>query len=101
MRMDILFTRLSSMKDSGLPVDFIPPEGGIYLSTRFNLFEKLNVKTNEEIRKWLLNEVGIAVVPFQAFGLMEETGWFRISIGAVSVDEVKSAMDRLEISLNK
>ena len=98
-RMNILFTRLSAMKDAGLPVDFIPPQGGIYLSTRFNLFELLGVDTNEEIRQWLLDVPGIAVVPFQAFGLMEDSGWFRISIGAVSVNEVSAAMERLESAL--
>lgn len=98
-RMEILFTSLSKMKDSGLPVDFIPPQGGIYLSTRFNLFSALGVNTNEEIRLWLLEEAGIAVIPFQAFGLEDESGWFRISIGAVSVDEVADAMNRLENAL--
>jgi len=98
-RMNILFARLNVMKNAGLPVDFIPPQGGIYLSTRFNLFELLGVDTNEEIRQWLLDVPGVAVVPFQAFGLMEESGWFRISIGAVSVDEVSAAMNRLESAL--
>ncbi len=98
-RMEVLFTRLSKMKESGLPVDFIPPQGGIYLSTQFNLFGALGVNTNEEIRLWLLEEVGIAVIPFQAFGLEDESGWFRISIGAVSVNEVSDAMNRLELAL--
>jgi aspartate aminotransferase len=98
-RMEILFKNLSNMRDSGLPVEFIPPQGGIYLSTRFNLFDALGVNTNEEIRLWLLNEAGIAVIPFQSFGLEDESGWFRISIGAVSVEEVSEAMIRLENAL--
>ena len=60
---------------------------------------RLDIRTNEEIRQWLLDEPGVAVVPFQAFGLSEDSGWFRISIGAVSVDEVSAAMDRLESAL--
>ncbi len=98
-RMELLFKNLTKMKEAGLPVDFIPPQGGIYLSTRFNLFSVLGVKTNEEIRQWLLEVAGIAVIPFQAFGLEEESGWFRISIGAVSVAEVSAAMKRLENAL--
>ncbi|MBT4059461.1 MAG: aminotransferase class I/II-fold pyridoxal phosphate-dependent enzyme [Euryarchaeota archaeon] len=100
-RMEVLFSRLDAMKAEGLPVNYIPPEGGIYLSTQFNLFELLDVKTNEEIRKWLLDEAGVAVVPFQAFGLEEDTGWFRISIGAVSVQEIVEAMNRLEEAINQ
>jgi aspartate aminotransferase len=99
--MEVLFSRLDAMKAEGLPVNYIPPEGGIYLSTQFNLFELLDVKTNEEIRKWLLDEAGVAVVPFQAFGLEEDTGWFRISIGAVSVQEIVEAMNRLEEAINQ
>jgi aspartate aminotransferase len=96
VRMEILKRRLSEMRPL---VDFVEPQGGIYLSTRFNLFDKIGAKTNEEIRLWLLNEVGIAVVPFQAFGLEEESGWFRISVGAVGCDDIEAAMDRLEAAL--
>ena len=32
----------------------------------------------------LLEHAGLAVVPLQAFGLHEESGWFRLSVGAVS-----------------
>jgi aspartate aminotransferase len=43
---------------------------------------------------------GIAVVPFQAFGLGGQTGWFRLSVGAVSVAEIDAAMPRLEALLS-
>ena len=64
-----------------------------------DLFDLLDCKTNEEIRIWLLQEAGVAVVPFQAFGLEADTGWFRISIGAVSLEDIGAAMDRLESAL--
>ena len=38
-------------------------------------------------------------MPFQAFGLEDDTGWFRISIGSVSLDDIVNAMDRLEVAL--
>lgn len=98
-RMELLMGRLTEMKAEGFPVHFVEPEGGIYLTTRFDLFEMLGVNTNEEIRRWLLETAGVAVVPFQAFGLEAETGWFRISIGAVSVAEIAAAMDRLGTAL--
>ena len=96
-RMSILQNRLGQLSDYG--VSFVKPEGGIYLSTRFDLFSQLGVNTNEEIRQWLLEEAGVAIVPFQAFGLEEDTGWFRISVGAVSVQDISAAMDRLETAL--
>ena len=96
-RMNILEHRLSEFSNYG--VSIVKPEGGIYLTTRFDLFEPLGVQTNEEIRQWLLESAGVAIVPFQAFGLDEESGWFRISVGAVGVDEINAAMDRLESAL--
>ncbi|MEO2120540.1 MAG: aminotransferase class I/II-fold pyridoxal phosphate-dependent enzyme [Candidatus Poseidoniia archaeon] len=96
-RMEILKTKLSKMHPM---IEIVQPQGGIYLTVRFNLFEKIGATSNEEIRQWLLNQAGIAVVPFQAFGLEDESGWFRISIGAVGLEDVVASMDRLEAALN-
>tara|TARA_B100001029_G_scaffold64044_1_gene51860 strand:- start:1162 stop:2346 length:1185 start_codon:yes stop_codon:yes gene_type:complete len=96
-RMTVLQNRLGQLSHYG--VSYVQPEGGIYLTTRFDLFSALGVKTNEEIRQWLLESAGVAIVPFQAFGLEEDTGWFRISVGAVSVEDISAAMDRLEAAL--
>ena len=66
---------------------------------RFNLFGKNlrghDIRTNEQIRHLLLEEAGVAVVPFQAFGLKEDTGWFRLSVGAVSMEEIAAIFPRL------
>ena len=37
----------------------------------------------------------MAVVPFQAFDMAEDSGWFRISIGAVGKDEIPPMLERL------
>ncbi len=96
-RMVMLQNGLDELSDYG--VEYVKPEGGIYLTTQFNLFSVLGVSTNEEIRRWLLEEAGVAIVPFQAFGLEQDSGWFRISIGAVGLDDIKSAMERLQSAL--
>ena len=96
-RMSVLQNRLAQLSEYG--VSYVQPEGGIYLTTRFDLFTRLGVKTNEEIRQWLLESAGVAIVPFQAFGLEEDTGWFRISVGAVSVEDITAAMNRLQTAL--
>ena len=51
--------------------------------------------TNEQIRRLVLEEAGLAIVPFQAFGLKEESGWFRLSVGAVSIEDIVSVFPRL------
>jgi len=35
-------------------------------------------------------------VPFQAFGLKEDTGWFRLSVGAVSLEDISAAWPRIK-----
>jgi aspartate aminotransferase len=97
LRLDALYNGLMEMKRDGLPVDAIAPQGAIYLSARFQLLDRF--KTNEAIRKFLLEESGFAVVPFQAFGLKQEDGWFRLSAGAVSVQDCVEGLQRVREAL--
>lgn len=99
LRLDALYDGLMAMRREGLPVNAIAPQGAIYLSVQFDLCERL--KTNEAIRQFLLNEAGFAAVPFQAFGLKEEDGWFRLSAGAVSVRDIEEGLTRVREALLK
>ncbi len=98
-RLDAAHTGFLAMKRDGLPVDAIAPQGAIYLSARFDLIGKTiagrAITTNEHIRRLLLEEAGLAIVPFQAFGLKEESGWFRLSVGAVSEGDIHAVFPRL------
>jgi aspartate aminotransferase len=98
LRLDALYDGIQSMRREGLPVDAIAPQGAIYLSAQFDLIDKLG--TNEAIRKFLLEQAGFAVVPFQAFGLKRETGWFRLSAGAVSVQDCVDGLKRVREALH-
>lgn len=102
-RLDLLYAGIAGMHERGLPVRAIPPQGAIYLSAQFRLHGlRLPggqvITTNEQIRSYLL-ESGMAVVPFQAFGMKEETGWMRLSVGAVSVAEIQETLPRIEAAL--
>jgi aspartate aminotransferase len=94
-RLDRLAAGFAAMRQDGLPVEAIAPQGAIYLSVRF----ALPGRTNEETRRLLLDRAGLALVPFQAFGLREESGWFRISVGAVSLAEIDAALPRVRAAL--
>jgi aspartate aminotransferase len=94
-RLDRLAAGFAGMRTDGLPVEVIAPQGAIYLSVRI----ALPGRTNEETRKLLLDRAGLALVPFQAFGLREESGWFRISVGAVSLQEIDEALPRVRAAL--
>lgn len=98
-RLDALYDGIIAMKREGLPVDTIVPQGAIYLSAQFNLLGRTafgqELRTNDDIRRLLLNQAGLAVVPFQAFGLKGDTGWFRLSVGAVSMPDIQQGLVRL------
>jgi aspartate aminotransferase len=96
-RMNALHDGLQSLAAEGLPVTCLPPAGALYLSARFDLLDRFG--TNDAIRKHLLEQAGFAAVPFQAFGLDEENGWFRLSVGAVSETDISAAMPRLRAAL--
>ncbi len=98
-RLEALHSAFGALAADGYAVEAIAPQGAIYLSTRFNLFGRTiqgkTIQTNEDIRRLLLEHAGLATVPFQAFGLREESGWFRLSVGAVSMAEIEAVIPRL------
>ncbi len=103
-RLGLLVETIEAMRDEGLPVDLIRPEGGIYLSVRFDLHGRRTaagdrLDSNDDIRRFLLHTAGLAVVPFQAFGLEDETGWFRISVGAADPAKVVAGLERVRTAL--
>lgn len=98
-RLDALYRGFERLRARGIAVDAVVPEGTLYLSVRFPLGGTIKgrlLRTNEDVRKLLLEEAGLALVPFQAFALPHEDGWFRASIGAVSVAAIEAGMARLE-----
>lgn len=105
-RLEALSRGLRRMGERGLPVEATAPGGAIYLSARFDLRGRRGpdgepLATNEAIRRYLLQEADFAAVPFQAFGVGEETGWFRLSVGAVSLADIESALPRLERAVER
>lgn len=105
-RLNLLYDGIMGIaaRHADLPISAIPPQGAIYLSVRLALHGRrlpdgTPIATNEQIRSYLLQAAGMAVVPFQAFGLNQESGWMRLSVGAVSIEEVHALMPRLEAAL--
>lgn len=100
-RLDALHDGLLAMRARGLPVDATRPMGAIYLSARLDVLgartpDGETLATNEAVRRYVLQAAGVAVVPFQAFGVTADDGWFRLSVGSVSMAEIAEALPRLE-----
>jgi len=104
-RLQAMYAGFDQLKRAGYPVDSINPQGAIYFSAQFRLLGKsvggTCIETDDQIRTLLLEHAGVAVVPFQAFGVRGETGWFRLSAGAVSMDEIHALFPRLKSMLDE
>ncbi|MEP6495981.1 MAG: aminotransferase class I/II-fold pyridoxal phosphate-dependent enzyme [bacterium] len=103
-RLDTVYHGLSALQRAGLPVECIRPQGAIYISARFPLHGMRTsdgelLDTDDDVRRYLLNAAGLAVVPFSAFGAPPDRGWFRLSIGAVSVAQLEALIPRIDTAL--
>jgi aspartate aminotransferase len=103
-RLDLLAGAITALKRDGFPVDAVPPAGAIYLSIRVDIAGRTapggkRLQTDEDIRAFLLKHAGLAVVPFQAFGLTQDSGWFRASVGTVSKNDLMRGTERLRAAL--
>jgi aspartate aminotransferase len=103
-RLTLLYSTIQEFKAAGHAVDAAEPMGAIYLSARFDLRGRVarngnRLASHDDVRRWLLEEAGMAVVPFDAFGSSTDEGWFRLSVGAVSVADIQAALPRLRAGL--
>jgi aspartate aminotransferase len=102
-RLQGLHDGLVALKAEGFPVDAAIPSGAIYLSARFQLHGKradgATLRSDDDVRSYILKKAGLAAVPFSAFGEAEGSGWFRLSVGAVSPKDIQALLPRLRTAL--
>ncbi len=105
-RLDRVHTGLKALLQQGLPVDCVVPQGAIYLAAQFNVLgyktaEGRVLTTTENLRSYLLEDARVGLVPFQAFGVKDNTDWFRMSLGAIPDADIDTSLVSLERSLRK
>jgi aspartate aminotransferase len=103
-RLDLLHDGITAMRSEKCSVEVLAPQGAIYLSARFAITGRTSpdgkrLQTDEDVRRYLLEAAGVAIVPFQAFGVQGDSGWYRLSVGAVSPDQIKRMLPRLRNAL--
>lgn len=103
-RLEVVHQGMQAMRAQGLPVDSLRPQGAIYNSVRFALHGRTTtagelLRTDDDVRRYLLHAAHVGMVPFGAFGAAEGEGWFRISIGVASLDQLQQLMPRLEAAV--
>jgi aspartate aminotransferase len=103
-RLTRLHVGFEDMKRRGLPIESLPPMGAIYLSARIAATGKRTpagetLRSSEDVRHYLLDAAAVGLVPFRAFGVEHDEGWFRLSVGAVSLAEIDAALPRIAAAL--
>lgn len=101
-RLEGFYNGFQELKREGYPIDAIHPQGALYLTVKFDLRGVTQkdgsvISSTRDISGFLLNEVGLAVVPFYAFGASEDSVWFRLSVGTAtmeSIDDVCASLKR-------
>jgi aspartate aminotransferase len=105
-RLNGLYEGIQQLKKQGHPVDAIKPAAALYLTLKIDLNGKRLpdgniISSTAQTSSYLLEQAGIAIVPFNAFGASKTSSWFRVSVGTCKRDEVKLILKSLEQALNQ
>jgi len=101
----VLHGGIQDLKAKGLTVDSIEPMGALYLTIKLDYIGKTKpdgsvIENSSDLVFYLINDAGVALVPFSAFGEEKSEPWFRASVGGLAIDEIKVMLPKLENALN-
>jgi len=104
--LQVLHDGIQELKKRGLHVESIEPMGALYLTIELNYLGKTKpdgskINDSSDLVFYLIEEAGVALVPFSAFGNSRTMPWFRASVGGLSVEEISAMIPRLEAALNR
>jgi aspartate aminotransferase len=105
-RLNRIYEGFSALKQDGFGVDVLAPEAAIYLTIKVNLKGK---KTQDgkvlgdqaAVTSYLLNEAGLAIVPFSAFGASADSPWYRLSVGTCKLEDIPEMFRKLREVMEK
>jgi len=105
-RLQGFYEGFMALKAKGYDVDAIAPQASIYLSIRLSLRGKTTaegviLETDKDVHQYLLNNVGLGVLPFSWFGAEAHADWYRISVGTCTQELVAEVMETIEQGLQK
>lgn len=105
-RLVAFYEGMTALKEKGFQVDAIPPQAAIYLTVKFDLTKHASedgreLNTTEDVTQYLLDEAGLAIVPFYAFGASRKSPWYRLSVGTSVYEEIDELFAKLETALSK
>lgn len=105
-RLEALYQGFETMRQKGLPVKAVVPQGAIYLTVQFDLRGRRTpagtvLSTMAEVSQYLLTQAHVAVVPFSSFGSPGDNPWYRLSVGTLSQNAVDGVLRDVEKALSQ
>lgn len=104
-RLRRIYDGFMALKEEGLSVDAVAPEAAIYLTIKIDLVGKSAqgkvLETQAEVTSYILQEAGLAVVPFYAFGAPKDSPWYRLSVGTCKKEEIGEVLAKLRSALGQ
>jgi aspartate aminotransferase len=105
-RLTGFYKGFKALRSEGFNVDAIAPEAAIYLTVQFSLHGKKTssgheLKTTQDVTKYILDEAKVALVPFYAFGASSDSSWYRLSVGTCRIEDVEGVISNLRQALSK
>jgi len=104
-RLTSFYNGFEMLRKKGFPIKAISPQAALYLTVQINLkgyktSDGTEIKNTSDVTSILLNQAGIGIVPFQAFGTNTDDCWYRVSVGNSTAEEPQQVIDKLENLLN-
>lgn len=105
-RLQQIYEGFITLKKEGFNVDVLAPEAAIYLTVKIDLTGKktkdgLVIKDQANVTSYLLNEAGLAIVPFSAFGAPKTSPWYRLSVGTCKLEDIPAMIGKLRGAMSK
>jgi aspartate aminotransferase len=106
VRLQRIHEGFKALKEDGFAVDAIPPQAAIYLAVKLDLNGAMlpgggRLEDQEAVTRYVLDEAGLAVVPFYAFGASRHSPWYRLSVGTCKEEEIPAMLGKLREALEK
>jgi aspartate aminotransferase len=104
--LNTLHEGFQQLKAEGFNVDSTEPMGAIYLTVKVGYTGKTTpdgtvLNNPADINFYLIKEAKVALVPFSAFGTDEDLTWFRVSVGAITLEDIQAMIPRIKEALSK
>ena len=95
-----------ALREEGFKVDAISPQAAMYLTIQLDLVglttaDGKKLSNPKEVNDFILDNAGMAMVPFYGFGASDDSSWFRLSVGTTSMEVIEQCMAKLKTALGE